>query len=84
MTRPPWQRRSKNTSPAAPLFAHVFSSEEGQRVLEHLWRMTLDQATGPHVSDAHLRHLEGQRFMVKYITHQVEKGQTQQPERKPS
>ena len=77
MSHLPQHRRPKNAGEAAPLFARVFSTEEGERVFEHLWRMTLDQATGPHVTDAHLRHLEGQRFIVKYISHQIEKGQTQ-------
>ncbi len=77
MSRPPWQRQPKSDDEAALLFARVFTTDEGERVLEHLWRMTLDQATGPSITDAHLRHLEGQRFIVKYITHQIRKGQTQ-------
>ena len=77
MIRFPWQRRKRNEDDPAALFARVFGSDDGERALEHLWRMTMDQATGPNVTDARLRHLEGQRHIVKYITNQIDRGRRQ-------
>ncbi|MEM7047596.1 MAG: hypothetical protein AAF442_08115 [Pseudomonadota bacterium] len=65
-----WRRRRSSSNSVQELrrsFVRCFDHEDGHKVLEHLWRMTLDQATGPHISDAHLRHLEGQRYILKYI-----------------
>ncbi len=49
------------------IFAKLFSRPEGQQVLDHLYRMTLGRALSPQMSDAMLRHLEGQRALVLYI-----------------
>lgn len=73
MIRLPWFRRLREDDPAA-LFARVFRGEDGEKALEYLWGLTLDQATGPNTPDAHLRHLEGQRFVVKQITSLIERG----------
>ena len=48
-------------------FARCFDSPDGDRVLQHLRRLTLERALGPGASDALLRHLEGQRQLVAYI-----------------
>jgi hypothetical protein len=47
-------------------FARCFDSPDGDRVLQHLRRLTLERALGPGASDALLRHLEGQRQLVAY------------------
>lgn len=48
-------------------FMRCFATADGQRVLRHLRRMTLDRALGPGAPDALLRHLEGQRQLVAHI-----------------
>lgn len=48
-------------------FARCFKSREGQIVLSHLRRLTLERYFGPEVSSDVLRHLEGQRHLVGYI-----------------
>jgi len=48
-------------------FARCFATADGQQVLAHLRRLTLDRALGPAASDAQLRHLEGQRQLVTQI-----------------
>ena len=60
----------------AACFARCFRDTDGDRALSHLRRMTLDIATGPDISDARLRHLEGQRFIISQIITLVERGRT--------
>lgn len=55
-------------------FARCFRGADGDVALRHLRRMTVDIATGPDVTDARLRHLEGQRFIVNQIITLVERG----------
>ena len=56
-------------------FARCLLGSDGQRVTEHLKRLILDRRVQPNVSDAELRHLEGQRFAVAYILSMVARGQ---------
>jgi hypothetical protein len=55
-------------------FARCFDSRDGDRVLQHLRRLTLERALGPGASDAQLRHLEGQRQLVAYILAMITAG----------
>ncbi len=58
----------------APAFARTFSSPDGQLVLAHLENITLYRVTGPAVTDAELRFLEGERFIVHYIKNFIRRG----------
>lgn len=60
-------------------FARCFSSPDGARVLAHLRAMTIERAVGPDVSDAQLRHLEGQRQLIAYVLALIERGKAQSP-----
>jgi hypothetical protein len=62
------------TPDIAIAFARCFSTCDGQGVLDHLRRMTLDRALGPGASDAVLRHVEGQRHLVAQILALVTQG----------
>jgi hypothetical protein len=42
-------------------------SADGRRLLQHLRSITVERVLGPGVSDAVLRHLEGQRSLVFYL-----------------
>ena len=55
-------------------YARTFRSEAGCQVLRHLRSITTHRVIGPETSDACLRHLEGQRQLVKYIVNLVEHG----------
>lgn len=55
-------------------FAKCFSSPDGQRVLEHLRKLTLERSLGPGASDALLRHLKGQRHLFAYIAALIAQG----------
>ena len=55
-------------------FMRAFGGEDGKHVLDPLRHMTLNRALGPDVTTEHLRHLEGQRFLVAYIDNQIQRG----------
>lgn len=52
-------------------FKTCFQSEAGKRVLFHLMDKTLGRAVSGHVRAPLLSHLEGQRYLVKYILAQL-------------
>lgn len=58
----------------AKCFARCFRGADGERALAHLKAQTLDLAAGPDTPDGRLRHLEGQRFLVRSIINLVERG----------
>lgn len=58
----------------AVAFTRCFSTPEGRQVLKHLRSVTVDRAVGPSVSDAHLRHLEGQRQLVNHVLMLIAQG----------
>jgi hypothetical protein len=47
--------------------ARCFRGEDGRRLLGHLRRATIERALSPDVSEARLRHLEGQRHVVRHL-----------------
>lgn len=55
-------------------FSTLFQGPLGSVCLEYLRSISINQYCGPEVSDAHLRHLEGMRFMVSVILKRIELG----------
>jgi hypothetical protein len=55
-------------------YVRVFESNDGAAVLEELRRLFLEREALPTQSDAELRHLEGQRSLVRHILRQIEAG----------
>lgn len=55
-------------------FAKCFGDDVGVKVLAHLKAITHLRSFGPDASDALLRHMEGQRQLVAYITSLIEQG----------
>jgi hypothetical protein len=55
-------------------YMRTFGSEAGCQVMQHLRAITTDRVVGPDASDTLLRHLEGQRQLVKYIANLAERG----------
>lgn len=55
-------------------FARCFAGPDGQRVLAHLRRATLERTLAPDASEAALRHMEGQRALVLRIAALIERG----------
>jgi hypothetical protein len=58
-------------------YVHTFRSEHGYQVMRHLRRITVERSLGPDAPDALLRHLEGQRQLVTFITALVKRGSNQ-------
>jgi hypothetical protein len=66
---------STESDDLAAAFARCFRGGDGERVLGHLRRITIDRRAAPDCSDAELRHLEGQRHLAAYIAQLVARGQ---------
>jgi len=49
----------------------LFRSPSGDKVLKYLRSITIEAVTGPAASDAELRHLEGQRYIVGLIERRI-------------
>lgn len=56
------------------IFARVFSSEEGQKVLAWLQVMTFHRAGNAGSTDEQLRFMEGQRSLVASILRMIDRG----------
>jgi hypothetical protein len=56
------------------LYARLFSTDDGRRVLSHLQAITFGRALGPASSDSQLRYVEGQRAMVATILRLIDRG----------
>ena len=61
-------------------FARIFLTVSGKNVIKYLRSITLERALGSGVTDAELRFLEGQRFLVRQIENLTERGKQQKGE----
>jgi hypothetical protein len=78
---PSWQRLETDpagnvTNQLAQAYRRAFASADGQAVLDDL-RDRTRQALPPGVSDAALRHIEGQRYIVQWIERQIVRGMSE-------
>lgn len=53
----------------------LFNTPVGQSVLKYLKSITVDAVAGPNITDAELRHLEGQRYLVALIVKRINHAQ---------
>lgn len=79
MTDPgwPWAESDAEThgeDQLAAACARLFAGADGQLLLSHLTRATLGTSPGPDVTEARLRHLEGQRALVLTLRHLAVRG----------
>ncbi len=82
----PWRPEDFTPSPARTsttpfdgehlpqLAARCFRGADGDVLLAYLKAMTLDRALGPDAADATLRHLEGQRHLVRHLSQLIDQG----------
>tara|TARA_E500000305_G_scaffold71530_1_gene57517 strand:+ start:168 stop:422 length:255 start_codon:yes stop_codon:yes gene_type:complete len=49
----------------------LFTDDLGKEVLSYLRSITIESVSGPNISDAELRHLEGQRYLVGLIERRI-------------
>ncbi len=50
----------------------LFKTPNGKQVLQYLRSITIESVQGPNASDAELRHLEGQRYLVGLISRRIQ------------
>lgn len=55
--------------------AALFVSPTGDSVLKYLRSITIEAVNGPNVTDAELRHMEGQRYLVGLLERRIKHGQ---------
>lgn len=53
----------------------LFATPTGREVIKYLRSVTIEAVTGAGASDAELRHLEGQRFLVGLIERRIAHGE---------
>lgn len=51
--------------------AQLFSTPSGKEVLRYLRSITIEAVSGANVTDAELRHMEGQRYLVGLIERRI-------------
>ena len=54
--------------------ASLFATDTGKEVLKYLRSITIEMVNGANVSDAELRHIEGQRYLVGLIEQRIQQG----------
>lgn len=52
----------------------LFERGAGKEVMAWLRSITVNRAYGPNATDAELRHLEGQRYLVGLISQRIKQG----------
>ncbi len=63
-----------NDKDLACAFARCFRGRDGARVAAYLRAITQERALGPNAPDALLRHVEGQRHLVRHIVALIDRG----------
>ena len=53
------------------LVASVFVGPNGQEVIKYLRSISIDAVSGPNVTNEHLRHLEGMRYIVAILLKRI-------------
>lgn len=67
-----YQRQQKYDEQISHDIAALFVTPTGKSVLKYLRSITIEAVTGAAVSDAELRHLEGQRYLVGLIERRIQ------------
>ena len=64
-------RSKENDEMISDAIGSCFSTPIGQEVLKYLKSITIEMVAGPDITDAKLRHLEGQRYIVGIIERRI-------------
>ena len=70
-----YQRSQKDDEKISINITALFKDELGKDVLKYLRSITIEAVNGAAVSDAELRHMEGQRYIVGLIESRIRHGQ---------
>jgi hypothetical protein len=71
-TEPPAADDADDSLPRAA--ARALSGADGEKLAQYLRALTLERALGPDAPIAQLRHLEGQRQLVRHLLALAERG----------
>lgn len=66
-----YQRKKEEDVKISLNLASLFGTDTGAEVLRYLRSITIEQVHGAGVSDAELRHMEGQRYIVGLIESRI-------------
>ena len=66
-----YQRKKEEDVKISLHLASLVSTDTGAEVLRYLRSITIEQVHGAGVSDAELRHMEGQRYIVGLIESRI-------------
>jgi hypothetical protein len=72
-----FERNPQEEEQINTLFESVFKKENAQAILSYLRQITIESVAGSEISDASLRHLEGQRYIVGLMQRRFNKGRSQ-------
>jgi len=64
---PPARPGGDESAVLARQMARLFATTEGEALLAHLRKITLERCLGPDSGESALRHLEGQRHLVLHL-----------------
>lgn len=70
-----YQRKKAEDETISINIAKLFSEPLGKEVLKYFRSITIEAVNGAAVTDAELRHLEGQRYFVGLIERRINHGQ---------
>ena len=65
---------TRDLADIAGVAARCFRGRDGTRLLGYLRRLTVERTLSPDVGEAQLRHLEGQRHLVRFLENLIEAG----------
>jgi hypothetical protein len=66
-----FNRTKENDEMISDAVGACFSTPIGIEVLKYLKSITIEMVAGPDITDAKLRHLEGQRYIVGIIERRI-------------
>lgn len=69
-----YQRTPASEAKLNILCASVLGTAAGQELMNYIKSITINRVSGPEVSDAHLRHLEGMRHLAAILQLRIEQG----------
>mgnify|MGYP003633028276 CR=1 FL=1 len=65
---------SKVTAEIDKIFASVFNSKDGKKVLEYLDSIITNSSVAPTIDSNYLWHFEGQRYLIRQIKNRTKRG----------
>lgn len=69
-------RNKEQSHDIAAVAARCFRGRDGDALLHHLHRMSIERRLPPNINESELRHVEGQRWLCSYIEALVTRGRS--------